>query len=46
MKSEAIVLGEETFARGAEQDRLLQKGDHEERSLVLRARDLHLESQC
>lgn len=46
LKSQAIVLGEKIFGRGSEQHRLLQKGDHKERSLILCTSDLHLEWQC
>lgn len=46
LQSQTIVVGEETFGRGLEQHRLLQKCDHNKRSLVLCTIDLHLEWQC
>lgn len=46
LKSQAIFWEKKTLGRGAEQHRLLQTGDHKERSLILCTSDLHLEWQC
>lgn len=46
LKSQAIFWQKKTFGREGEQHRLLQTGDHKEKSLILYTSDLHLEWQC